>query len=99
MGIFKCNNIKGQFFVKAQGERMRNATLTLDSRNRLPLSKLLKFENVRMFDATVAENGTITLKPMVQIPADQVWLWENKEALASVRRGLKSTKRRKIRGI
>jgi hypothetical protein len=34
------------------------------------------------------ENGDILLKPMASIPARELWLYQNQDALASVRRGL-----------
>ena len=36
-------------------------------------------------------SGQILLDPLVTIPAAEAWLYKNKEALASVRRGLKES--------
>ena len=67
---------------------MSELTLTLDSKNRISLSKLLKFKGVSSVKASILENGDILLKPMASIPARELWLYENKEALESVKRGL-----------
>jgi len=67
---------------------MTELTLSLDSKNRISLSKLLKFKGVRSVKASILENGDILLKPMASIPARELWLYENKEALESVKRGL-----------
>lgn len=67
---------------------MTELTLSLDSKNRISLSKLLKFKGVSSVKASILENGDILLKPMTSVPAREVWLYENKEALESVRRGL-----------
>lgn len=67
---------------------MPELNLSLDSKNRISLSKLLKFKGVSSVKASVLENGDILLKPMTSIPARELWLYENKEALESVRRGL-----------
>ncbi len=67
---------------------MTELTLSLDSKNRISLSKLLKFKAVNSVKASVLENGDILLKPMSSIPARELWLYENKEALESVKRGL-----------
>ena len=67
---------------------MTELTLSLDSKNRISLSKLLKFKAVSSVKASVLENGDIILKPMASIPAREFWLYENKEALESVKRGL-----------
>jgi hypothetical protein len=67
---------------------MSELNLTLDSKKRISLSKLLKFKGVSSVKASILENGDILLKPMASIPARELWLYENKEALESVKRGL-----------
>lgn len=61
--------------------------LKVDSKKRITLGKLAA-EEVTSYDAEVKENGVIILHPKVEIPAEELWLWQNKEAMASVRRGL-----------
>jgi hypothetical protein len=65
--------------------------LRIDSKNRVTIGKLLLYECVRSVQASVLENGDILLKPMAEIPASEKWLYENKEALESVKRGLAET--------
>jgi hypothetical protein len=48
---------------------------------------------VSSYAASFAADGTITLTPMVEIPARERWLWENKKVLGSVRRGLEQSAR------
>ena len=48
---------------------MGTYNLTLDSKNRISLTKLLRFKDVSSIQASILENGDILLKPMVQIPA------------------------------
>jgi hypothetical protein len=67
---------------------MTELTLTLDSKKRISLTKLLSFKGVSSVKASLLENGDILLKPMASIPARELWLYQNKEALESVRRGL-----------
>jgi len=67
---------------------MGTYNLTLDSKNRISLTKLLRFKDVSSVQASVLENGDILLKPMVQIPADEAWIYRDPEVLASVKRGL-----------
>jgi hypothetical protein len=38
-------------------------------------------------------DGTIVLTPVAVIPKRELWLWQNPEALASVRRGLEQSAR------
>jgi len=61
--------------------------LTVDSRKRISLTKLLpegKISSVRAYK----ENDKIILEPMVEISAREVWLYENKGALEKVKKGL-----------
>ncbi|MCK4766373.1 MAG: hypothetical protein KAW12_29530 [Candidatus Aminicenantes bacterium] len=67
---------------------MTEQTLKLDSKNRVSLSKLLKFKSVSSVKASVLGNGDILLKPMASIPAREVWLYRDEEALESVKKGL-----------
>jgi hypothetical protein len=71
---------------------MTELTLTLDAKNRISLSKLIKFKDVVSVKASILENGDILLKPMASIPARELWLYQNKEALASLKRGLSQKK-------
>lgn len=61
--------------------------LRLDTKKRITLGKLAADE-VTSYDAELKENGVIILHPKVEIPAEELWLWQNKEAMASVQRGL-----------
>jgi len=76
--------------VHLKGEeqkKMETVKLTVDSRKRVSLTKLLpegKVSSVRAY----RENDKIVLEPMVEIPAREVWLYENKSALEKVKRGL-----------
>jgi hypothetical protein len=75
--------------------RMEAISLTVDSKNRISLTKLLpdaKISSVRAYK----EDDRIILEPMVEIPAREIWLYRNKTALKKVRKGLsqKGTVRR-----
>ena len=74
---------------------METIKLTVDSRKRISLTKLLptgKISSVKAYK----EDDRIILEPMVEIPAREVWLYENREALRKVKTGLsqKGTRRR-----
>ncbi len=74
---------------------METIKLIVDSRKRISLTKLLpegKISSVRAY----RENERIILEPMVEVPAREVWLYENREALRKVKTGLsqKGTRRR-----
>ena len=69
--------------------------VTLDSRKRVPLGKLLKGMLTNLFSAEVID-GKIVLEPMKAIPEREAWLYQNPKALASVKRGLKDAAEGKI---
>ena len=62
--------------------------ISLDSRKRVPLGRLLKRVSTNLFNAELI-NGRIVLEPMKVIPEREAWLYKNPKALASVKRGLK----------
>jgi hypothetical protein len=39
------------------------------------------------------DDGTIVLRPAVTVPANEAWLWKNKQALAMVQAGLEQARR------
>lgn len=61
--------------------------LKLDSKKRITLGKLAP-EEVSSYDVEVKENGVIILHPKVEIPAEELWIFKNKPALESVKKGL-----------
>jgi hypothetical protein len=71
-------------------------SLTVDSKKRISLTKLLPPGNIRSVRAYM-EGHRIVLEPMMEVPVDEAWLFENKEALKKVLTGL-SQKGTVIRG-
>ena len=61
-----------------------------DSKGRICLGRLAK--GVSSFHLTVDEEHRIVLVPYSEIPSREKWLFENPGALASVKRGLQSSK-------
>ena len=70
--------------------------LTIDSRKRIPLGRLLPNDNVSLFNASVID-GRIILEPMRAVPDREAWLYDNPEALASVLQGLKEAGEGKVK--
>jgi hypothetical protein len=73
--------------MNLKGEKMETIKLTVDSRKRISLTKLLpggKISSVRAYK----ENERIVLEPMVEIPAREAWLYENRASLEKVKKGL-----------
>lgn len=69
--------------------------LKLDSKKRITLGKFVK-SDVTSYDVELKENGVIVLYPKVEIPAEEVWLFKNKTAMDSVKRGLENSKKNEV---
>lgn len=69
-------------------------TRSIDDRKRLTLGDLLEdFKRVRLYRN---KRGELLLKPIVEIPADELWLYRNKEAATRVDKGLKDAAEGKV---
>ncbi len=68
-----------------------------DAKKRVGLSKLVQ-EGVT-YHIYRNRYGQIILDPQVTIPACELWLFQNPEALASVRRGLDDAKQGRVSEI
>ncbi|MCK4765191.1 MAG: hypothetical protein KAW12_23530 [Candidatus Aminicenantes bacterium] len=80
--------------LKVEDEFHEVGLKTVDDRNRLTLGELLKgTKRVRLYRN---ERGELLLMPMVEIPASEVWLYQNRDALQSVKEGLEDAAKGKI---
>ena len=73
-------------------------SLKPDSKRRVVLPDSLVGEDI-IFHIYSNNLGQIVLDPQVTIPASELWLFENKEALASVKRGLSDAAKGKVSKI
>lgn len=64
------------------------------NKERISLGKLLK--NISSVDVFRDEIGTLILRPKVELPAHEVWLFKNPQALSSVQRGLTQAKNQEV---
>jgi hypothetical protein len=84
----------GNNILKIEDEFEEIDTRTVDDRNRLTLGELLKgSKRVRLYKN---DRGEFLLQPVVEIPASEAWLFQNKEAFESVKKGLKDASKGKI---
>ena len=80
--------------IKINDEFQEIDTRTIDNRNRLTIGELaLGFNRVRIYKNQL---GEILIKPVVEIPASELWLFQNKEAFENVQKGLKDMSEGKI---
>jgi hypothetical protein len=72
--------------IKIDDEFQEIDTRTIDSRNRLTIGELaLGFNRVKIYKNKL---GEILIKPVVEIPASELWLFQNKKAFENVQQGL-----------
>lgn len=64
-------------------------TVRPDSKGRIALGKFAR--GVSSFQVHQDRDGRIVLEPFAEVPARERWLFENREALESVKRGLSQT--------
>jgi hypothetical protein len=62
-------------------------SLTIDSKKRISLNKLLPPGNIRSVRA-YTKGHRIVLEPMMEVPVEEAWLFEDKGALKKVLTGL-----------
>lgn len=65
-----------------------------DTKGRILLGKIA--EGVSSY-TVIKDNDRIILEPNVEIPAKEKWLWENKNALKSVKNGLQDAAAGKVK--
>jgi hypothetical protein len=68
-----------------------------DSRKRIALGRALDDLGDASFNVYRDSEGRIILDPQVSIPASEAWLFRNKKALDSIRRGLEEAAAGKAR--
>ena len=61
---------------------------SVDKRNRLVLPMGLGGVEIKRVKVYMNSQGEVLIRPVVEVPAAEMWLYRNKKAVASVRRGL-----------
>lgn len=65
-------------------------TLKVDSKGRITLGQLAR--GYSSFNVELLPDSRFLLEPMIEIPAREKWLYDNKNALKKVKTGLKHAK-------
>jgi hypothetical protein len=80
--------------LKVNDEFLEIGTRTVDDRTRVTLGDFFKnFKRVRIYKN---QRGEVFIQPVIEIPASESWLFQNKEVLEMVQKGLKDAAEGKI---
>jgi hypothetical protein len=83
--------------IKINDEFEEIDTRTIDSRSRLTIGEFAQgFNRVKLYKS---KHGELLIKPVVEIPASELWLFQNNEALKDVREGLRDLSEGKVSKI
>lgn len=73
---------------------------SLDSKNRLNIGeKILRHLRVDAFKVFIGEEGDILLRPVVNIPSREAWIYQNPDVLKRIQNGLKDAQEGKIKQV
>ena len=80
--------------LRIDDEFQEIGTKTIDDRNRITVGDLFRgYKRVRLYKN---DRGELLLQPTVEIPASELWLFQNREALKAVQIVLKDASEGKI---
>ena len=101
--IFAYNPIIGYNTTRVIGMDIKEKgfkevdTRSIDERKRITLGKLSKsYKRMRIY---MNDEGDILLKPIVEIPATEIWLYKDKKALKTVLEGIEAAKQGKVSNL
>ncbi len=77
-----------------KGDFVEIAEVRPDSKRRVTLKHADLRKRYRVYENAL---GQMILDPLVMVPASELWLYENKAAIASVRKGLKEAREGKLK--
>ena len=74
---------------------LQDQYLRPDAKGRIHLGNRAK--GISSYKITEEKDGCLVLVPQIEMPAREAWLYENKEALESVKKGLEDASLGKIK--
>lgn len=77
--------------------KQQQCRVRADMKGRVSLAKFLGSGLPVDLEVSVEADGTIILTPLVTIPARELWLYKNPEALKSLRKGIEQAGTGKVK--
>ncbi len=96
---------KTKDIIKNLNERFVSMGIkTVDSKNRMNLGgKVIeivsKIANVDAFEIFIGVAGDILLRPVVNVPSREAWIYQNPKVLKQIRKGLAEAKAGKVEKV
>ena len=72
---------------------------SIDQRHRLILPLIQGTAEIKRVKIYINSQGEVLIRPVVEIPASEMWLYRNKKALASVKRGLEQAAKGEVKEL
>lgn len=79
-----------------QGFRVLKNIIRPDERGRITLGNFAKSKTYKVM---INDAGQILLSPVVTIPEQELWLWQNTSALTAVRRGIEQADKNEVHDL
>lgn len=79
-----------------QGFRVLKDIIRPDDRGRITLGNLAKSKTYKVM---INDAGQILLTPVVTVPEQELWLWQNTSALAAVGRGIEQADKNEVHDL
>lgn len=73
-------------------KKLNQKKLNLDGKKRVTLGKLISRETT-FFEVEKQKDGTLILRPQTDLPEQELWIYKNKDAFKSLKKGLKDLKK------
>src|SRR5438477_4317162 len=98
--ITQSKDRKPRISIRRAGSQMEVQTVSktshVDSKGRITIGT--EFHG-KLYEVTALEGGEVLLVPQQVVPEAEAWLWKNKKALASVKRGIEQAKAGKTKAM
>ena len=77
--------------IQVNGDFLEVGIKQLDDRKRITIGDAILFKEVSRYKIYKNNKGDLLLRPIVEIPAYESWLYQNSDAYDSVKRGIKQS--------
>lgn len=81
--------------------KKQTATVTMDSRQRVCLTRVLSKEEIENFNSfrLYRTDGKIVLEPTVEVPSKDHWIYKNPAALISLMKGINDAEEGRLHNL